>query len=198
MASADSDTGDISEQSDSDTSDSDVCELRQQLLTTGTATGYAFEPEPVATGAVAAAVQPAVVLQYADRLGAAPEAWCLCSMCVNQTVAANCHCCRESPKLAALAAQAGVSCVTNHPGFAPVSLNVYVLDLTYNQYKHLYGDIDMPMHKRRRHLAYRNVVMWAWGRLGKRNRVPLPSCVLDTIRREFPAPDGQYQGHVHA
>ena len=45
-----------------------------------------------------------------------------------------------------------------------------------------------------RHVAYRQVVRWCWGYLGKHNRVPLPSCVMKEIRRAYPDPDGDYKG----
>ncbi len=49
-----------------------------------------------------------------------------------------------------------------------------------------------------RYTAYRNLVLWAWGRVGKHNRIPLPSCVLSAIRERYPSADGQYTGHLPA
>ena len=49
--------------------------------------------------------------------------------------------------------------------------------------------------RRHRYTAYRNLVLWAWGWLGKKNRVALPSCVLAAIRNVFPSEDGNYKGH---
>ena len=46
-----------------------------------------------------------------------------------------------------------------------------------------------------RHVAYGSVVALAWGHLGRRNRVPLPSCVMRLIHEAFPSDDGQYTGY---
>ena len=40
--------------------------------------------------------------------------------------------------------------------------------------------------RRYRHLAYRQFVLWTYGVLGKNIRVPLPSCVVDCVRKRFP------------
>jgi len=42
------------------------------------------------------------------------------------------------------------------------------------------------------------VIAWAWGKLGKGSRMPLPSCVIMKIRKTFPDPDGKYVGYQEA
>jgi hypothetical protein len=52
----------------------------------------------------------------------------------------------------------------------------------------------MPFSFRKyRYIAYRQLVGWCWGFLGKGNRVPLPACALDVIRTTFP-PEGDIVG----
>jgi hypothetical protein len=48
--------------------------------------------------------------------------------------------------------------------------------------------------RRNRFVAYRQLVHWCWGWLGRRIRVPLPACAVARIRKEFPAEDGVYTG----
>jgi len=43
--------------------------------------------------------------------------------------------------------------------------------------------------------AYRNFVMWQWGRLRTGNGRVVPSSVVIAIRSRFPSPDGQYTGY---
>ncbi|KAK5901402.1 hypothetical protein CgunFtcFv8_026279 [Champsocephalus gunnari] len=73
-----------------------------------------------------------------------------------------------------------------------VCLNEYVLDVAYSYYKQNHGHINKPPHERRRYTAYRQLVRWCWGYLGKQIRVPLPACVVVEIRDTFPSPN--YQG----
>ena len=47
---------------------------------------------------------------------------------------------------------------------------------------------EVPEHKKQRHVAYRQLVRWCWGVLGKEIRVPLPSCAVSCIRANFPPP----------
>lgn len=43
-------------------------------------------------------------------------------------------------------------------------------------------------------MAYRMLVYWCWGYLGRDVRVPLPSCAVTAIRERFPSEDGIYVG----
>ncbi|XP_040079177.1 uncharacterized protein LOC120850652 [Ixodes scapularis] len=45
---------------------------------------------------------------------------------------------------------------------------------------------------RHRYTAYRQFTWWVHHKLGRGNRVPLPSCAVQRIRREFPSTDGSY------
>ncbi len=42
---------------------------------------------------------------------------------------------------------------------------------------------------RNRYIAYRQMVHWCWGYLGRNIRVPLPSCAITRIRQTFPGID---------
>lgn len=79
------------------------------------------------------------------------------------------------------------NCITDHPGFPAVCLNVFVLETAWSQYKQQYEEsFEGPQHKKLRHIAYRQFVRWCWGYLGKNVRVKIPACVLHKIRTTFP------------
>lgn len=69
-------------------------------------------------------------------------------------------------------------------------LNQWVLQAAWSQYRQEYGTraYEGPEHKSKRHVAYRQMVRWCWGVLGKDIRVPLPSCAVSCIRAHFPPP----------
>ena len=60
-------------------------------------------------------------------------------------------------------------CIVQHPGFEAVCLNVWALQTAWLQYKQQYGSSAYggPEHKKNRHIAYRQLVRWCWGTLGK-------------------------------
>lgn len=50
-------------------------------------------------------------------------------------------CCSEIPKVQAkMELEEGTSCITNHPFFDPVCLNVFVLQTAYLQYRQEHGN----------------------------------------------------------
>ena len=114
-----------------------------------------------------------------------------------------CVCCQEVEKVKEkldLQAVEGnePTCITLHPGFAAVCLNIYVLQTAWYQYRQQYGTkaYEGPEHKKNRHIAYRQLVRWCWGVLGKEIRVVLPSCAVSCIRAHFPPP-GPEDDHVY-
>ena len=60
-------------------------------------------------------------------------------------------------------------CITDNPGFQAVCLNQWVLQAAWNQYRQENGTraYEGPEHKNKRHVAYRQMVRWCWGVLGK-------------------------------
>ena len=82
------------------------------------------------------------------------------------------------------------NCITDNPGFQAVCLSLWVLQAAWSQYCQQYGTRahEGPEHKKKRHVAYRQLVRWCWGVLAKDIRVPLPSCAVSCIRAHFPPP----------
>ena len=58
-------------------------------------------------------------------------------------------------------------------------------------------DVGTPPNTARRTL-YRNYIGAVHGYLGRNNRVVVPVCVRDLIRKMFPDPAGEYMGHMVA
>jgi len=106
-----------------------------------------------------------------------------------------CVCCKEIIQIqtanqkVAEAENTQFSCITDNPGFKAVCLNRWVLEAAWYQFRQQYGtNNNIPEHKRNRHIAYRQLVRWCWGVLGKEVRVVLPACAVMCIRAHFPPP----------
>ncbi|XDV48452.1 hypothetical protein PO909_017859 [Leuciscus waleckii] len=124
-------------------------------------------------------------------------AWCNCANCAVMPTERENICCLEIPQIVTRINQVPdiITCMTHHPGFEPVCLNVYSLQNALNVYRADYGALRLRgIEPRYRHLAYRTFVSWCWGYLGRKIRVVIPSCVVLRIRQEFPDAGGSYVG----
>ena len=80
-------------------------------------------------------------------------------------------------------------CIKQHPGFHPVCINRWVLQVAWYQYKQQYkAAYDGREDKLFRHIAYRQLTRWGWGILGKESLVVLPVCAVMCIRNFYPPP----------
>ncbi|XP_064639803.1 uncharacterized protein LOC135501815 [Lineus longissimus] len=128
------------------------------------------------------------------------ENWCTCGSCQVLPTRGECVCCRQVAEFGEK--MEGLECFTRHEDFANACLNRTVLEIAWLQYRQQYGKqaYDGPLFKKLRHVAYRQVVRWTYGYLGKDIRVVIPSCVVCNIRAVFPAPgleeNAYYQGFV--
>ena len=103
---------------------------------------------------------------------------CMCCKEINAVINKNDEVVGETP-----------TCITQHPGFSAVCLNIWVLQTAWYQYKQQYDEpFEGPEHKKNRHIAYRQFARWCWGFLGRQVRVVLPSCAVSCIRAPFPPP----------
>ena len=67
---------------------------------------------------------------------------CSCGHCSIMPTSVECICCREVSAVVAKIDELGdisVICITQHPGFASVCLNVWVLQAAYFQYRQEHG-----------------------------------------------------------
>ncbi|XP_039540209.1 P2X purinoceptor 7-like [Pimephales promelas] len=124
--------------------------------------------------------------------------WCLCGKCEAMFSAEESQCCREVDAYWALVENVtprlDVQCLTLHPGFEACCLNPYVLQIAYMHFRQDHGPLQASRHEQYRYTAYRLVVRWAYGILGRHIRKPLPACVVSAIRGQFPEEGGLYKG----
>ena len=136
---------------------------------------------------------------------------CTCDNCQIMDRREECICCQEIEEVLNTNLNAVFegdisetpTCITQHPGFLAVCTNKWVLRTAWFQYKQQYQDsYEGPEHKQLRHIAYRQLVRWCWGTLGREMRVVLPSCAVLCIRQHFPPPgleeDFEFQGFQYA
>ncbi|XP_048739500.2 P2X purinoceptor 7-like [Ostrea edulis] len=121
--------------------------------------------------------------------------WCNCGSCTPMPTALESKCCSEISQIVEKIESYSddLTCITRHPGFQTVCLDVFVLETAYYQYRSQYGDIQNSMNERNRYTAYRQLARWCWGYLGKSVRVPLPSCAVTKIRETFSSEE--YHGY---
>ncbi|XP_029850347.2 P2X purinoceptor 7 isoform X3 [Ixodes scapularis] len=121
--------------------------------------------------------------------------WCSCgSMCRPMQTAKESVCCRELHNVARMCSDQGVTCVTKHPLFELYCLNTAILDLEYQKLRLLcpLDAGDGGPQERHRYTAYQQFTWWVDHKPRHGNRVPLPSCAVERIRREFPSTNGSY------
>ncbi|XP_071060469.1 P2X purinoceptor 7-like isoform X2 [Pseudochaenichthys georgianus] len=134
-----------------------------------------------------------------ERAGKGQLSWCLCGECQPMTSAVKSMCCREVDPFWALVEnltpRLDITCLTLHPGFEACCLNPFVLQIAYMNFRQEHGPLQASRHEQYRYTAYRQVIRWAYGVLGRHIRKPLPSCVVSAIRRQFPEEGaGIYKG----
>lgn len=110
-----------------------------------------------------------------------PE-WCICGVRRSMTTPEENKCCRKRV------------CVASYELFQNICTDREVLKVAI----HARCDIrveepDNPSDSFRK-AAYRQYILWRFGKLGRGNRKVYPACVVRVIREAHPALDGQYLG----
>ena len=77
---------------------------------------------------------------------------CTCDLCSHMPTERESHCCQEvdrlQEKIEAFNDDGGdIACITQHPGFASVCLDRYVLETAYFQYRQQYGEAQHEDHE---------------------------------------------------
>ncbi|XP_063597981.1 uncharacterized protein LOC134774587 isoform X2 [Penaeus indicus] len=126
--------------------------------------------------------------------------WCLCGSCTRMETEAESICCQEQPPVLLRVMQWNQqgSCVVHHPFFVSVCLNPYALQTIYNRDKKLFGSLfNKPLHEKYQITAYRTFNDYFFNSLRGSITIPLPGCVLNTIRKAFPkdAAIGSFPGY---
>lgn len=117
--------------------------------------------------------------------------WCYCSICAYDESIYEDVCCRN-PKILPNEKFAGHICITNTSSFSSICLNKDVLEVALEGWNDMRGDNKEYKNENYRFIAYRQFIWWCHGHMGKKNRTPLPNCVLRKIREIFPDPNNFY------
>ena len=117
--------------------------------------------------------------------------WCWCEKCVIQSSSRECVCCWEEINTDDLRGSA--KCVTLAENFPNLCLNRHVLETAIAQERHKEGKSPgrkRPIPKKEfRYHAYKNYIYWVHRHeLSKNVRYVIPSCVINSIRENFPNP----------
>ena len=113
-------------------------------------------------------------------------AWCNCGHCVVMPTQEENKCCSERP---------GRSCISRSNLFRQVILDGNVLDLAMRYREDMLVLNEVRNNENFRHAAYRQFILWQYGKLGRGNRTVVPSCCVTTIRASYPSPNGIYTGY---
>jgi len=124
--------------------------------------------------------------------------WCKCEKCYPVRFAKSHNdvtCCQETEGCEELCWEPQLN--LNYLGFY-----YHCLDLRYMQNAtHVFQCTNLPSHasyrerqQRLRQTAYQSFTAWAHGRLGEKNRIPIPHCVLKAVREKFPDIGDTYVG----
>uniref|UniRef100_A0A3B4UNJ6 P2X purinoreceptor 7 intracellular domain-containing protein n=1 Tax=Seriola dumerili TaxID=41447 RepID=A0A3B4UNJ6_SERDU len=115
--------------------------------------------------------------------------WCRCGGCPPMPTVSESICCQEAGLEHVLR---GHSCITVECTFSILCREVDVLEVAMLSLK----DVRAESLDLFRLTAYRQFTLWARGHLGKKNRIPIPACVVSAIRAVFPSPE--YRGFEYA
>ena len=85
-------------------------------------------------------------------------------------------------------------CVTSYQIFSQCCVNRNVLELAIKYRTDSRAEqFDFSTNELRK-AAYRQFVVWKYGKLGKGVRKVNPACVVRMVRQAFPSPDDRYMG----
>jgi len=145
--------------------------------------------------------------EWKDRQG--HNIWCTCTFCAPMLTNEESKCCKEDQMLKNIRKE---ECITLEEGFVATVLNEHVhlivehnIALSPNALDELQlaadteeVDEESIAAANKRYMAYRTYVRWicAGFRLGRRNRVVIPSCVIVAVREKWPDPMGKYTGYI--
>ncbi|XP_058957973.2 P2X purinoceptor 7-like [Pocillopora verrucosa] len=135
-----------------------------------------------------------------SRLG--NREWCSYGNCQEMPTENECICCQEMDVLGDRLDLEGnkLQCITEHGSFGPVCLLADVLRTALVGMHQVRNDRleDYPSNESMRLAGYRQFTWWTYNRLGKGNRRVIPSCVVASIRRNYPDAAGNYTGFKDA
>ena len=108
--------------------------------------------------------------------------WCVCGNCCPMPSPIENICCRRQ------------NCITQYDVFRLICHHPVVLRVAVRNNCDWRADPVIYSHSNFRKAAYRQYILWVYGRLGRGNRRVAPSCVVRSIRSRYPSSDGTYMG----
>jgi hypothetical protein len=129
-----------------------------------------------------------------------PNTWCKCGECMKMQRDIECVCCHDNKdikRFQSVFEGTVAMCVTKLADFEMYVLGQTALEMaliSHDRYRGIRysGQICEPNNYR--FAAYRQFTLLVHSYLGKDNRIPLPSCVVSRIRKEYPDPNENYVG----
>ena len=116
--------------------------------------------------------------------------WCSCDHCVYLEFEPVNECCKKSELVNVRIEQEQCVMLTND--FPLVCLHTTILETSLGIWHHTHGERRELNNANYRFAAYRQFIGWIYGKLGRHERRPIPSCVLRKIRETFLSADNQY------
>lgn len=108
--------------------------------------------------------------------------WCKCSVCQEMPKPEENVCCKLT------------TCVTSYQRFQNICIDREVLELAIRAQCDIRADEPDYSMSSYRKAAYRQYVLWKYGKLGRGNRRVLPSCVVITVRNAYRSPGEVFMG----
>ena len=124
---------------------------------------------------------------------------CVCTMCPENMNKDEQKCCQTVKELQLKLNEENVPCILLLKSFQ----NIFNQDC-HHLYINIMNDIfhddnsEVPLNTRLRHSAYRTSISFIYGKLGKRRRTPVPSCIVAKVGESYPSDNGEYVGFKKA
>ena len=115
-----------------------------------------------------------------------PPSWCKCGKCRPEEDPQDRICCKNHAR--------------NHenPVFERIVLDEHTIEVALMNNADWLNLPRIFTPAKMRNTAYRQYILWFWGKLGYKNRKRIPSCIKWHIRDRYPEEDGNYQGYKDA
>jgi len=110
-----------------------------------------------------------------------PE-WCICGVCRHMPTPEEEKCCGKRV------------CVTSYELFNNICIDREVLTVAIRARCGIRVGEPHYASNSLRKAAYRQFILWRFGKLSRGNRKVCPACVVRVVRDAYPALDGQYLG----
>ncbi|XP_053556422.1 uncharacterized protein LOC128665019 [Bombina bombina] len=122
--------------------------------------------------------------------------WCFCGNCKLMPTVIESFCCRENEEIMSHIPE-GKACICDaqkHINELDQGFLNRITEIT-RSFLPMRSQAKEAMTQRAyRKLSYRCFSTWINGELGPKNRKPIPSCIVNSIREHYPAPDNIYVG----